>query len=340
MITICRGESTTLRATAERDFFEILRSEGLYSDKNHSKSNREYILFGNTVEFIGLDKSQKVRGRGRDVLFINEANEVDYETFVQLNIRTTTKVFIDYNPSEEFWVEDLKQRSDAKFFITTYKDNPFLGELQKEAIEQLKNQDPALYQIYALGMFAELQGLIYSNRAVATAFPIDAKKVAYGLDFGFTNDPTTLIKCGVWSGEVYAEELIYETGLTNLDLGGRLKELNIPRNALIIADTGGGGTMNIEEIKRMGWNIVGAKKGPGSIKFGIDVLQRYKLNLIGSNLVKEGKNYVWRKDNTGKSLGEPVDRWNHGLDALRYWASEKLSVQAPAPPPRRHIGSF
>lgn len=330
LITVCRKTSTALKATAERDFFEIIRSEGLYNEKNHSKSERTYNLFGNTFEFIGLDDSQKVRGRKRDVLFINEANEVDYETFVQLNLRTTTKVIIDYNPSEEFWSEDLKLRDDAAFFITTYKDNPFLPEAQINEIEGLKDKNKSLYQVYALGLFAEIEGLVYTNRREVSKFPDDARNVAYGLDFGFSNDVTALVKCGIWGGEVYAKDVIYETGLTNLDLNERFKSIGLSKTDLIIADPGGGGAMNIEELRRMGWNIVAAKKGQGSVMYGIGVLQSAgRLNLCGAGIVKEGKSYAFKKDSSGKTLNEPIDKWNHSLDALRYWATEHLETPTP-----------
>ena len=336
-ITVCRKTLNALKATAERDFLGILKNEGLYNEKYHNRTDRTYDLNGNMFEFIGLDDSQKVRGRKRDILFINEANDVDEETFTQLNMRTTTKVIIDFNPSEEFWAEDLKKREDSRFYITTHLDNPFLPDVQRQAIEDLKHKDPAQYQIYALGLFAELQGVIYRNKEQALRFPDTAKSVCYALDFGFSNDVTALVRCGLFGGEIYAQELIYETGMTNTDISKRLAELGVRKRLdEIIADTGNGGAMNIEELKRMGWNIRGAKKGPGSIKYGISVMQRYKLNLIGDNIWKEAKNYVWMKDVNGKPLDEPIDRWNHALDALRYWAMEKAAT--PQAGVRRSFG--
>lgn len=335
--TVCRKTLNALKATAERDFLEILKNEGLYNEKYHNRTDRTYDLNGNMFEFIGLDDSQKVRGRKRDILFINEANDVDEETFTQLNMRTTTKVIIDFNPSEEFWAEDLKKREDSRLYITTHLDNPFLPDVQRQAIEDLKHKDPAQYQIYALGLFAELQGVIYRNKEQALRFPDTAKSVCYALDFGFSNDVTALVRCGLFGGEIYAQELIYETGMTNTDISKRLAELGVRKRVdEIIADTGNGGAMNIEELKRMGWNIRGAKKGPGSIKYGISVMQRYKLNLIGDNIWKEAKNYVWMKDVNGKPLDEPIDRWNHALDALRYWAMEKAAT--PQTGVRRSFG--
>ena len=337
VFTVCRKTLNALKATAERDFLEILKNEGLYNEKYHNRTDRTYDLNGNMFEFIGLDDSQKVRGRKRDILFINEANDVDEETFTQLNMRTTTKVIIDFNPSEEFWAEDLKKREDSRFYITTHLDNPFLPDVQRQAIEDLKHKDPAQYQIYALGLFAELQGVIYRNKEQALRFPDTAKSVCYALDFGFSNDVTALVRCGLFGGEIYAQELIYETGMTNTDISKRLAELGVRKRLdEIIADTGNGGAMNIEELKRMGWNIRGAKKGPGSIKYGISVMQRYKLNLIGDNIWKEAKNYVWMKDVNGKPLDEPIDRWNHALDALRYWAMEKAAT--PQAGVRRSFG--
>jgi phage terminase large subunit len=292
------------------------------------KSTKEYRLFGNLIQFRGLDDSQKVRGAERDILFINEANEVDQETFTQLNMRTKVKVIVDYNPSEEFWTEDLKLRDNSAFFITTFRNNPYLGQAQIDEIQNLEFTNPSLYKIYGLGLFADIEGLVYTNWAAATKFPADCRNVGYGLDFGFSNDVTALVKCGIWGGEIYAEEKIYQTGLTNLDLNKLLKDPAIidNRRIPIIADPGGGGAMNIEELRRMGWNIHGARKGAGSISFGISMVQPYKLNLIGENIIKERKNYAYVKDKRGGFLNEPVDRWNHGMDGLRYWGIENLST--------------
>lgn len=326
--TVCRKTLKSLRSSAYRDFIDILKDAGIYRESDHNKSNFEYSIYGNLIEFIGLDDSQKIRGRQRHVCFVNEANETDHETFVQLNMRTVLKFIIDFNPSEEFWVEDLKLREDAVFHVTTYKDNPFLPESQRREIENLKNVNEALYKVYALGLFAEIEGLVYTNWIEQRDFinDVGVRKFGYGLDFGFSNDVTALVKCCEYGGEVWAESVIYETGLTSNDISNYMSQLGVKKTDLIIADPGGGGAQQIEELRRKGWNIRPAPKGKGSVVFGIDVLRRYKLNLVGHEIVKERKMYAWQKDKSGSSINEPIDRWNHALDALRYWAVENLQV--------------
>jgi phage terminase large subunit len=325
-ITIARKTYPALRSTAMRDFINILKEYGIYSELNHNKSNSEYVLNGNLVEFISLDQPTKVRGRKRDLLFINEANELFFEDWQQLIFRTTGKIILDYNPSDEFhWIYDrVKVREDAEFYITTYKDNPFLESQIIQEIERLKDVDENYWKIYGLGQVGTAKSLIFNFNLIDT-IPENAKFISYGLDFGFTNDPTALVKVYLHDTNLYVKELLYRTGMTNQDIAKELDRLEIGRREEIFADASE--PKSIEEIYRMGWNIKKADKPQGSVNLGIDMLRRYTLNVTKDslNLIKEGRNYKYKEDKNGNILNEPADAFNHTMDALRYAIFMKLS---------------
>jgi phage terminase large subunit len=325
-ITIARKTYPALRSTAMRDFINIVKEYGIYSELNHNKSNSEYVLNGNLVEFISLDQPTKVRGRKRDLLFINEANELFFEDWQQLIFRTTGKIILDYNPSDEFhWIYDrVKVREDAEFHITTYKDNPFLEPQIIQEIERLKDVDENYWKIYGLGQVGTAKSLIFNFNLIDT-IPDNAKFISYGLDFGFTNDPTALVKVYLHDTNLYVKELLYRTGMTNQDIAKELDRLEIGRREEIFADASE--PKSIEEIYRMGWNIKKADKPQGSVNLGIDMLRRYTLNVTKDslNLIKEGRNYKYKEDKNGNILNEPADAFNHTMDALRYAIFMKLS---------------
>jgi phage terminase large subunit len=325
-ITIARKTYPALRSTAMRDFINILKEYGIYSELDHNKSNSEYVLNGNLVEFISLDQPTKVRGRKRDLLFINEANELFFEDWQQLIFRTTGKIILDYNPSDEFhWIYDrVKVREDAEFHITTYKDNPFLESQIIQEIERLKDVDENYWKIYGLGQVGTAKSLIFNFNLIDT-IPENAKFISYGLDFGFTNDPTALVRVYLHDTNLYVKELLYRTGMTNQDIAKELDRLEIGRREEIFADASE--PKSIEEIYRMGWNIKKADKPQGSVNLGIDMLRRYTLNVTKDslNLIKEGRNYKYKEDKNGNILNEPADAFNHTMDALRYAIFMKLS---------------
>jgi phage terminase large subunit len=325
-ISVARKTYPSLRTSAMRDFIEILRSYELYDETLHNKSSAEYRLNGNLIEFISLDQPQKVRGRKRDLLFINEANELHWEDWQQLVFRTKDRIIIDYNPSDEFhWIyEKVKTREDAEFHITTYKNNPFLDPEIKKEILRLKDTDEQYWNIYGLGQVGVGKSLIFRSNLV-DAIPLEAEFLSYGMDFGYTNDPTTLI--GVYRKDMslYFEELIYRTGLTNRDIAKQLESLGINRRSEIFADSAE--PKSIDEIYKFGWNIKPATKGRDSINIGIDMLKRYTLFVTknSANTIKEFRNYKWKEDKNGNVLNTPVDAFNHSLDALRYATYNKLS---------------
>jgi len=310
----------SLKASAMRDFFEILKNEDLYDERFHNRTENTYNLNGNLFEFVSLDQPQKKRGSKRTYLFINEANELNLEDWIQLSIRTEKQIFLDYNPSmEEHWIYDLViPREDCTFIQSTYLDNKeFLpAEVVKE-IENLKYVDENYWRVYGLGLPGQIKGLIFMNWEQCEVFPDECKWVVYGMDFGFSNDPTALIKVGLRDGELFLDELIYNRGLTNQDIARWMGELGLKWTDEVIADNQ---PKCIYEIKKEGFNLQATFKGKDSILAGLDILKRYKLNVTkrSVNLIRELKNYKWKEDQAGKATNEPIDKFNHGIDAVRY----------------------
>lgn len=325
-ITICRKTFPALRTSAMRDFLDILKTHGLYSETFHNKSSGEYVLNGNIVEFISLDQPQKVRGRKRDLLFINEANELFWEDWQQLVFRTTGRIILDYNPSDEFhWIyEKVKTREDAEFHITTYKDNRFLPDTIIDEIERLKDTDENYWRVYGLGEVGKSLATIF-NVSLIDQVPEHARHLGYGMDFGYTNDPSTLISVFLHDTNMYVHEKIYRTGMTNRDIANELQRLGVGRREEIYADSAE--PKSIDEIYRMGWNIKPAAKGRDSINIGIDMLKRYKIHVTkqSTNTIKEFRNYKWKEDKNGIVLNTPIEVFNHSIDAIRYLVFNKLS---------------
>lgn len=320
VVTICRKTFPALRATAMRDFFEILNREDIYNPDLHNKSDATYQLWGNMVEFISIDQPQKVRGRKRDVLFINEANEINLEDWRQLLLRTTGKVLIDYNPSDEFhWIYDeVIPREDAAFFQTTYKDNPFLPESVVLEIERFKEADENFWRVYGLGERGASQATVFTHWKEIDQIPNEFKPLNYGLDFGYTNDPTAIVQTFTDGHGFAVDELCYATRLTNSDISKVLRDSGVSRSDVIICDSAE--PKSIDEIHAHGFNTHGARKGKDSVKNGIQFLHSRPLLVTARsvNVIKELRNYKWKEDKNGKQLNEPVDSFNHAIDAMRY----------------------
>jgi phage terminase large subunit len=320
VLTICRKTFPALRASVMRDFFEVLKREGIYTEVNHNKSDATYILEGNLIEFISIDQPQKIRGRKRDVLFINEANELNLEDFRQLLIRTTGKVLLDYNPSDEFhWIYDhVIPREDATFFQSTFRDNPFLEPSLVTEIERLQVADPNYWRIYGLGERGQSRTTILTHWSQTETIDPRFKLVAYGLDFGYTNDPTACV--AVYSdGEAFLlDEVLYQNGLSNRQIF-QLLESEVGKNT-VIADSAE--PKSIDELHGYGMNVHPARKGPDSVRAGIQFFHSKPLAVTSRslNLIKELRNYKWKEDKNGKNLNEPVDAFNHAIDAARYAA--------------------
>ena len=323
VVTICRKTLPALKATAMRDFFEILEREAVYDPALHNKTDATYQLYGNLVEFVSIDQPQKVRGRKRDLLFVNEANEISLEDWRQLVLRTTGRIVIDYNPSDAYhWIyTHVIPREDASFYKSTYKDNPFLPQNVIDEIERLQKADPNYWKVYGLGERADLVNGVYNHWTQVPSVPAGAKLVSYGLDFGFTNDPTALV--AVYEADGYIlDELVYAPGLTNNDIGRAIRDLCVP-GVPVVADSSE--PKSIEEIRRMGLNIHPTKKGADSVRAGIDHLRSRPLAVTqrSANGIKELRAYTWMVGRDGNPTNHPVDANNHFLDAARYGAGWK-----------------
>jgi len=325
VFTICRKTLPALKGTAYRDVLELLKELGLYLEENHNKSELSYSLNGNLIEFISVDQPQKIRGRKRDYLWLNEANEFTYEDYQQLILRTTGKVYLDYNPSDPYsWIYDkVMTRDDCTFIKSTYKANPFLDKDTIAEIERLKDIDPDYWRVYGMGEIGSIQTMIFRNFQLVDE--VQGRLVGYGLDFGFTNSPTALVAVYQSDDNLYIKEMLYEKRLTNTDLANKLKEFRIDRQSEIIGDSAE--PKSIEEIYRQGFNIKPAKKGAG-IHLGIDIMRRYKLHITKDSLnaIKEFRGYKWATDKNGDVLNTPVKVNDHLIDATRYLCLNKLSV--------------
>ena len=315
VFSIVRKSLPALKGSAMRDFFDMLRFHDLYREENHNKTENIYRYGTNEVEFFSVDEPQKIRGRKRKYLWMNEANEFTYEDFLQLALRTTGTIYFDYNPSDEVhWIyEKILTRPDVTFIKSTYRDAlKFLPAETIAEIERLKDEDETYWQIYGLGEPAASSALVYRRWKMVDKMP-DGADIWYGLDFGF-NNPSALVAVGERDKEIYVEEKLYETRLTNTDLVGRLKDLDIGR-AEIFADCAE--PQRIEEIMRAGFNIHPSDK---SVKVGIDSVKRQVIHVVqpSSNLVREFRSYKNKLDKAGNVIDEPVKFKDHLMDAMRY----------------------
>ena len=332
-ISIVSESIPHLRRGALKDFIKIMDWTHIFREEQFNRSTLRYdFTNGSYIEFFSADQSDKLRGARRDVLFVNECNNITFESYHQLAIRTRRFIYLDYNPTSEFWVhKELLSDADAEMIILTYKDNEALdNELVKEIEKARDRAKESTYwanwwKVYGLGQIGVIDGVIFSNWNIVKQIPENAELLGYGLDFGFTNDPTALISVYKFNSELYIKELIYKTRLTNNDIVQIMREIGVDKYKDIIADSAE--PKSIEDIYRGGFrNIYGAKKGADSIRNSIDKLQRYKINITedSTNLIKEFRGYVWTKDKNGNQTGEPIGINDHAIAALRYFALNKL----------------
>jgi len=320
-----------LRRGALKDFIKLMKWMNKWHENQFNKSLLTYqFLNGSSFEFFSADDSSKLRGARRDVLYINECNNVTFESYNELAIRTKKAIYLDFNPANEFWVHtELKDEQDSDFLILTYKDNEALDNSIVQQIEKnrLKAETSAYWanwwRVYGLGEIGMLEGVIFSNWKTIDNLPKDAKLIGIGLDFGYTNDPTAIIEIYNYNGQRILNELKYQTGMLNSDIA---KEL--PKHVPVYADSSE--PKSIEEIKRYGITIKGVTKGKDSINYGIDVMQRqeYLVTSNSVNLIKELRAYCWDTDKQGTRLNKPIDTNNHGIDALRYHEMETLGLNS------------
>jgi phage terminase large subunit len=321
-----------LRRGAIKDFLKIMDLTGRYIEANWNRTLLTYKFSnGSYIEFFSAEQESKLRGARRNVLYINEANNISFEAYHQLAIRTSGDIWVDFNPTSEFWAHtEVLKDNDSQHIILNYQDNEALPETIVKDIESARDKAANStywanwWKVYGLGQIGSLQGVVIDNWEQCDKIPTDANLVAYGTDFGFTNDPTTLIAVYKQDGKLWIDELLYRTNMTNTDIGNHFKSLNINRSE-VICDSAE--PKSIEELRRQGFNVHPAMKGPDSIKIGIDILKRYDIMVTktSTNLIKELRSYLWETDRDGKLTGKPIDHNNHAIDALRYVALNKLN---------------
>jgi phage terminase large subunit len=321
-----------LKRGAMKDFKKIMIKTKRWNNSAwHSTDSIYRFANGSSVEFFSADNDAKLRGARRDILYMNEANNMTLHAYNELASRTKQDVWMDWNPTSPFWFhEELKGDSDVDFLVINYTHNEACPQSAVDFILKAKEKSKTSkfwenwYNVYGLGKIGSMDGVIFSNWQQVDSIPEEAKLFSYGMDFGFTNDPTTLVAVYRYDNKLIIDELIYQTGLLNSDIVRLCKNLE-DKNVYITADSAE--PKSIEEIKRAGIYIKAANKGKDSNNHGIDILQQHDI-LIKSksvNLIKEFRNYTWDADKAGNKLNKPIDAYNHGIDALRY-AVEGLSV--------------
>ena len=324
-ITIVRKTIPSLKKTVMKDFKDILFSLGIWDEDRMNIADRIYNFSnGAMVQFINTDDPDKLRGLKSDILFIDEANEVDEDAYFQLSIRTTGKIILAYNPTISPY-HYLRQMGDCERFITNYKDNIYLPKEMVKSIEDLQNKNPKLWKIYGLGEYAANDKAIYQFEVVED---FDAEFVAFGLDWGYGGDELALVAVFKDGENLYLEELIYEKGMVMKDISDRLEKLGINKSYEIFCDSSE--PRSIEELYRCGFNAKAVKKGPDSIRFGISVLQNYKLHVLktSTNLINEMYGYQYATDKHGYTTDTPEGGLDHLMDAMRYVGMMKLTQKA------------
>jgi phage terminase large subunit len=316
-----------LRRGALKDFLSMMKSGFRYVDKRFNKSLLRYDFDnGSYIEFFSADDSSKLRGARRDILYINECNNIEFEAYNELAIRTKREIYLDFNPANEFWVHtELKNEPDTDFVVLTYKDNEALDkgivrEIEKNRLKGLTSSYWAnWWNVYGLGEMGSLQGVVFSNWKQIDTIPTEARLLGYGVDFGYTADPTSIVEVYNYNGQRILNEICYQTGLVNTEISKKLQ-----KNIIAYADSAE--PKSIEEIRRTGQLIKGVTKGLDSVNFGIQIMQsqEYLVTSQSTNLIKELRSYCWDKDRSGKQINKPIANFNHAIDAVRYHEMESL----------------
>jgi phage terminase large subunit len=323
-ITIVRKTIPSLKRTIIKDFLDILKSLQLFREDDWNVTDRVYKLQDSTIQFISTDDAEKLRGVKSDILFIDEASEIDEESYFQLSIRTSGKIILAYNPtiSPYHWIRTMQ---DCERFITTYRDNPYLPKEMIKAIEDLQLTNPKYWKIYGQGEYAANDKAVFEFELCDS---IEADFVCFGFDAGYSNDPCALVAIYKNSDTLFLEELIYEKGMVTNDIINRLKELDIDKSQTIWCDSSE--PRLIEELYRSGFNTKPVVKGKDSINFGISVMKNYKIKILkqSQNLINEMYAYQYETDKHGYVTDRPEGGLDHAIDAARYGCMMSLSQKA------------
>ena len=317
LISIVSETMPHIKRGAERDFKMIMESHGYWKESRWNATDHIYTFeTGTKIEFFSADSADKLRGPRRDVLFLNECNNIPYEAFNQLEVRTKKTIWLDWNPTNEFWfyTELLGKREDIDFITLTYKDNEALDENIIRSIEARK-ANKNWWTVYGEGKLGEVEGKVYKDWQIINEIPHEARLERYGLDFGYTNDPTGIVGVYYYNGGYILDEVAYQKGLSNKQIADIFQ--NLP-SALVIADSAE--PKSIDEIFSYGINIIGSQKGQGSVSQGIQFVQDQRISVTkrSLNLIKEYRNYLFKTDRNGKIINVPEEGLDHLLDAVRY----------------------
>ena len=331
LISVVRKTFPALRTSAIRDFNDIMKGLGLWDDNRWMATEHTYTFDNDSViEFFSTDSAEKLKGLRRNILWVDEANELNSEQFMQLAIRTTGQIILSYNPSfsPKHWIiKELSLRDDVQTYITTYRDNPYLPEEQVRFIEKYRETNPRYWMTYGLGQFAVNEKQIYDFEVI-DEFDFDtAEFVCFGLDIGYVSDPTALIALWKSGDKIIVNEHIYQKGLITAEIISILKE-NVDSRDIIIVDSSE--PRLIDEIKKGGFPLArGVKKGKDSVNWGIDLVKKYRIVVpkANTNLIEELYSYEWVDDGNGGVTNTPVDANNHLLDAMRYAVMEQMNAK-------------
>lgn len=330
VITICGQDLPNLKVGALRDAKTIINGSEWMREYFNVNESGSFITGRNNsiLEFKSYDNEQDAKNGKRDYLFVNEANGIPYEIYWQLQIRTRKRVYIDYNPSARFWAhDDVINTEGTKLIISDHRGNPFLSEEEHERIEGITDEE--LWKVYARGMTGKITGLVLTRWDVVDDLPPrdEWRGDWYGMDFGFTNDPTALEHVVLAHGELFVDEVIYETGLTNPEIAQKAKAAGLTRGDMIVADSAE--PKSIRELTNTGLWVTPSEKGKDSIAVGLDILRRYVIHFTrrSQGIIGNAKSYQWKKDRDGKRTNDPQDGNDHGIDAIRYVALLKLNTR-------------
>lgn len=339
-ISIVSESVPHLRRGAIKDFIKIMQETERYEGPRWNKTNLIYnFANGSYIEFFSTDNGDKCRGARRHFLFMNEANNCTWDAFYQLAIRTSKRIWVDFNPSNEFWAHtELPPDKDTDWLTLTYKDN---GALEQSIVKEIEKalvkgfHDPSRadlfakdniknaywanwWKVYGLGQLGVLEGVIFQNWRIVDSLPDQAKYLGTGIDFGYTNDPTSLIDLYKLDDQPIFDEVCYQTGLKNSDIARILKQHGRGQKDCVVADSSE--PKSIDEVNDFGFSVEGAEKGPDSVRFGIDTMQErpFLVTKRSVNMIRELRKYSWDQDKNGKPLNVPVDAFNHTIDAARY----------------------
>jgi len=318
-----------LRRGALKDFLKIIMALGRYNDAQFNKSTLKYTFTnGSYIEFFSVDQPDKLRGARRNILYVNECNNIDFESYYQLAIRTSGDIWLDYNPTSAFWVDkEILTQSDVDFITLTYLDNEALSETIVQEIEAAKVKALTStywanwWQVYGLGQTGSLEGVCITDWQEID-LPADARVLCYGMDFGYSNDPTSLVTMYKYNDAYIFDELIYKKGLLNSEISNLLKANNV--NEIVYADSAE--PKSIAELNSYGHNVLPVSKGKDSILFGLNLINQNKVYVTSKskNLINELRNYIWQTDKTGIKMNRPIDAYNHAIDAMRYAITSQL----------------